>query len=79
MLQKCADSAFCKRLRGLPGDAYSVDAKSVAVKGPSLTATIKNEAAGKQLFLKLTAYQGLFRIFIDEDASANRFQVWSLS
>ena len=74
-MQKCGDSAFCKRLRGTAGDGFEVEPKSVSVKGSDLTATLRNPAADKEFVLKLTAYDGLVRLHIDESGDKGRFQV----
>lgn len=74
-MQKCADSAFCKRLRGQKGEVYAVKTKTLVVKGSKLRANLVNEANQAEFQLELTAYDGIVRLHIDEDASKNRFQV----
>lgn len=73
--QKCKDAAFCKRLRGQKGDVYAVQTDSVAVEDSKLTARILNEAQNAEFLMTLTAYNGVVRLHIDEDASKGRFQV----
>lgn len=75
ILQKCNDAAFCKRLRGQKGDTYAVQTESLAVDGSKLTASVENEANGAEFQLTLTAYNGIVRLHIDEDASKGRFEV----
>ena len=75
-MQKCNDAAFCKRLRGQKGDVYAVQTDSVVVQDSRLTASVKNENAdGAEFQLNLTAYDGIVRLTIDEDASKGRFKV----
>lgn len=76
-LQKCADSAFCTRLRGNTSAAFVVDAQSVAVAGPRVTASLRNTADANGTFaLTLTAYSDrTLRLFVDEAPSKGRFQV----
>lgn len=47
----------------------------MAVKGSELTASLRNPVADKQFALKLTAYDGLVRLHIDESGDKGRFQV----
>jgi hypothetical protein len=75
--QKCNDAAFCKRLRGQKGDVYAVQTDSIAVQGSKLTATVRNEANSAEFQLNLTAYDGIVRVTVDEDASKGRFKVQS--
>lgn len=74
-MQKCADSAFCKRLRGQKSDVYAIKTESLAVKGSKLRALVVNEANHAEFHLEMTAYDGIVRLHIDEDASKKRFQV----
>lgn len=75
--QKCEQSAFCTRLRGAQGDAYSVIPESVSVKDSSVTAVLTRGSSTPQLDLALTAYQGTARLYINEvsEAGKQRFQV----
>ena len=79
LLQKCADSGFCERLRGKQGDSYSVDPKSIKIDGAVATARVQHDASGTAYDLQLTNYNGILRMHIDEAASKHRFQVpWVL-
>lgn len=44
------------------------------LQGPELTATLQNTDKSKPLQLKLTAYDGFIRLFVDEASSVARFQ-----
>ncbi len=78
-VQKCADSGFCKRLRGQQGDTYSVDPKSIELRGAVATASIKHDESGTAYDLQLTNYNGILRMHMDESASKHRFEVpWVL-
>lgn len=74
--QKCADSAFCMRLRNVTSETFVVLPESVAVEGARVTATVANSADANGTFrLVLTAYGNTLRLFIDEGADKGRFQV----
>ncbi|KAJ9510644.1 hypothetical protein QJQ45_027546, partial [Haematococcus lacustris] len=75
--KKCNDAGFCRRNRGKSGYKYSIDATTIAVSGPTLSATLSNSAApGKHFALSLTAYTGGFiRLHVDESPSTGRYQV----
>ncbi len=77
MPQKCGDSGFCKRLRGVNStDAFVINPDSVAVEGAVLKATLVNkEDANGTFSLALTAYADTIRLHIDEDPAKKRFQV----
>lgn len=62
-------------MRGNKGDGYELQAGSVNVKGSELTAKVKNSLRAGVLELKLTAYDGFIRLFIDEATEERRFQV----
>ena len=74
-MQKCADSAFCRRLRGKAGDVYALQAGTLQVEGAKLTARVVNEANQAEFDLTLTSYGNSVRLFIDEAAPNNRYQV----
>ena len=75
-LQKCADSAFCTRLRGSTSEAFVIAPESVAVAGARATATVRNTQDANGTFsLVLTAYGDTLRLFIDEAPEKGRFQV----
>lgn len=74
--QKCADSAFCTRLRGNTSEAFVIVSESVKVEGPRLTADVRNTANANGTFaLALTAYGDTLRLFVDEQPDKGRFQV----
>jgi hypothetical protein len=73
-VQKCADSAFCKRLRGQKGDVYALKPESISVDGSKLRASVMNAANKAEFNLELTAYKGIIRLHIDEAATKSRFQ-----
>ncbi|PSC68247.1 putative glucan 1,3-alpha-glucosidase [Micractinium conductrix] len=74
--KKCADSAFCMRLRNVTSETFVVLPESVAVEGARVTATVANSADANGTFrLVLTAYGNTLRLFIDEGADKGRFQV----
>lgn len=76
-LQKCKDSGFCTRLRGVNAtDAFAVRPETVAAAGAAVTATVvnKNDANGT-FFLTLTAYKDVVRLHINEAPSKGRYQV----
>lgn len=78
-VQKCADQGFCQRLRGQPGDTYSVVPKSIELHGAVATATVKHDESGTAYDLRLTNYNGILRMHMDEAASKHRFEVpWVL-
>ena len=74
-LQRCADSAFCQRLRGKAGDVYAVQPATLHVEGASLTARVLNEANKAEFDLRLTSYGSSVRLLIDEAPPNNRYQV----
>lgn len=76
--KKCADSAFCKRLRGQKGDVYALKPESISVDGSKLRASVMNAANKAEFNLELTAYKGIIRLHIDEAATKSRFQVPSV-
>lgn len=49
--------------------------ESVAVRGSELKASLQNTLRAKQLQLKLTAYDGFLRLYINEDPTERRFEV----
>ncbi len=74
--QKCADAAFCTRLRGNTSEAFAIVSESVAVEGARVTATVKNtEDANGTFSLVLTGYGDTLRLFVDESPNKGRFQV----
>lgn len=73
--QKCADSAFCQRLRGKVGDVYALQPGTLRVEGAKLTARALNVANKTEFDLVLTSYGNSVRLFIDEAAPNNRYQV----
>ena len=54
---------------------FAVQTDSLVVQGSKLTATVRNEANRAEFQLNLTAYNGIVRVTIDEDASKGRFKV----
>lgn len=74
--QKCADSAFCTRLRGNTSEAFVIVPESVQVQGPRVTASVRNTADANGTFaLVLTAYGDTLRLFVNEEPDKGRFQV----
>ena len=76
-MQKCENSAFCKRLRGVQGQTYSIAPSSVSIKGSAVHALLTCEDSKEQLDFQLTAYDGIARLHINEakDSGKQRFQV----
>lgn len=68
MLQKCKDSGFCQRLRGVNGtDAFAIRPESVELAGGAVHATVINkENVNGTFVLSLTAYEGIVRLHINE-------------
>ena len=66
--QKCKDTGFCRRHRGLQGPKFEVLAASLSIKGPTVTASLRNARDSQDLLLSLKAYaDGFVRLMIDED------------
>ena len=74
MLQKCTDSNFCNRLRGVRGPAFEVLPKSVDVRGQAANAKLLETQSKAEYDLSLTAYNGVLRLRVSEPAK-NRFEV----
>ncbi len=70
--QKCDSSAFCKRTRGQTGPKYTIDPKSLSVKGATVTATLSDTVFGATLNLTLHSYGGTVRLVVDELPSKGR-------
>ena len=73
-MQKCTDSSFCNRLRGVKGPALEVLQKSIDTAGLTATAKLHDSRTESQLDLALTAYEGVVRLRITE-AAKQRFEV----
>ena len=71
---KCADVAFCNRMRNVQQPGYSVQAGSVRFAKDSISATLRNTAAGKDFSLQLSAYQGILRVRLLEPGNP-RYEV----
>lgn len=76
-MQKCADSAFCQRLRGKAGNVHALQLYTLQVEGAKLKARVLNEATKAEFDLTLTSYGDSVRLIIDEIAPNNRYQVLS--
>lgn len=76
-MQKCDNSAFCKRLRGVQSDSWSISPDSVSVKGSDVHAVVVCGESKQELDLTLTAYDGIARLHVNEvkDSGKQRFQV----
>ncbi len=77
LLQKCEHSGFCMRLRGVQRETCSIASSSVAVKGSSVNALLVCGESKQELDLRLTAYDGIVRLHINEAKASGkkRFQV----
>lgn len=73
-MQKCADSAFCTRLRGVRNAGYEILPKSVNVKGTVATARLQDSHSKSEFELVLSAYDGVLRVHATEPAK-KRFEV----
>lgn len=78
--KKCKDAGFCRRNRGNLGPRFDVIAESVAVHGAVLTASLRNQAAGKNLLLQLKAYSdGFVRLIVDEAPEVGRYKITDIA
>ena len=75
-MQKCADSAFCVRHRGVQGALYELLPKTVRLGKHSVTAGVQNTASQARLELTVSALPGSIRLQLDEPSKAQpRFRV----
>lgn len=72
--QKCTDSNFCSRLRGVKGPELEILHKSVNIAGPAATARLQDGKTKAEFDLALTAYDGVLRLRVTEPAK-DRFEV----
>lgn len=69
MSQKCKDTGFCRRNRGVAGPPFAVVPNSIATGASGLTAKLRNEKDGAEFDLSLKAYSdGFVRLMVDENA-----------
>jgi alpha 1,3-glucosidase len=75
--KRCADSAFCVRLRNATSDSFRLDAATLKVAGASVRAAlVSNADPAVRLDFELTAYEGVARLRVTEPSAAPpRFEV----
>ena len=73
--QKCTDAAFCNRLLGAKDDKYHIDPSSLSIAGATVDARLYHKESSAQYRLSLTAFDGVVRLYVNEDAATQRFEV----
>lgn len=60
---------------GSADDGYAIDPQSVKAAGASLHAKLLNKEKGSEFKLTLKAYDGVVRLYVNEDETKKRFEV----